>query len=473
MSQVGGHDEVLVARDESRSGELPIRVADFCSPSQHSLTMPSADIPQNGTDERFQLDFQNAINLGTESVVEISGVTHVLHIDFECQQALAIPLKPVEEKARELDLETLGALLGRRGPGRPSLSATETVSIVVLTKLISVLVQVPLDDVPPTLKLSQLGDRILKTIVQYEELSATSTLDLDTEEGPLTLNVSLAVLKGTVDWVDDVTLVPVYRTYPVEDPEFFKEISLRGVIDEEIQCPFCDFYSFYEGHMSRHLQAGHRDFVDDTNTMECRKCHVVLPGSEFFRHHVRKHPNLVCLQCGVVVEQTNQMRRHNERHDSLSPNHCEVCGKIYKDQYILRSHMKLVHGEPLSLHECFHCQKRFDRKAHLIRHLKHTHTDLKPFACDMCDYRSNARGDLNKHLLIHSEPSFRCGQCGKCFTHRKSLVLHEKRHLGLREFKCGLCDYLGYTHNHVRRHIERVHGNTDLRSAFDTAVISE
>lgn len=379
----------------------------------------------------------------------------------------------MEEEPRELDLQTLAALLGRRGPGRPPKSAQseESVSLVVLTRIISVLVQVPLEDVPPTLRLSQLADRILKTIVQHEDYGATSTLDMDTEDGPLTLNVSIAVLQGTVDWVDDVTLIPVYRSFPVEDPEFFREITIRGVLDEEVHCPFCDFYSFYEGHLSQHLRIDHQDVADDSKLTVCRKCDVTLPKDELFRHHVRKHPNLVCEMCGVVVEQTNQMRRHNERHDDRLPNHCELCGKIYKDQYVLRSHLKLVHEKPLTSHECSHCQKRFDRKAHLKRHLKHTHTNLKPFACDLCDYRSSARGDLNKHLLVHSEPSFQCAQCNKCFTHRKSLVLHEKRHQGLREFRCGFCDYLGYTHNHVRRHIERVHASSGLQLEFDDAGI--
>lgn len=59
----------------------------------------------------------------------------------------------------------------------------------------------------------------------------------------------------------------------------------------------------------------------------------------------------------------------------------------FQDQYILKMHVKMVHMPVEVLFECSVCLKKFNRKAHLKRHVR-THNPTKPFKCQLCDYRS-------------------------------------------------------------------------------------
>ncbi|GFO13799.1 Zinc finger y-chromosomal protein 1 [Plakobranchus ocellatus] len=67
------------------------------------------------------------------------------------------------------------------------------------------------------------------------------------------------------------------------------------------------------------------------------------------------------------------------------------------------------------------------------------------------------RSDISKHMLIHQEPKHACERCGKTFRHIKNKELHVKRHYGQRDYKCGVCDFFGYTFTDIRKHIERKH----------------
>lgn len=48
---------------------------------------------------------------------------------------------------------------------------------------------------------------------------------------------------------------------------------------------------------------------------------------------------------------------------------------------------------------CHFCNKFFDFRSHLNRHLK-THTGERPFPCPFCSYRSKRKDHLNSHLRL-------------------------------------------------------------------------
>ncbi|XP_036361872.1 zinc finger protein 236 [Octopus sinensis] len=80
----------------------------------------------------------------------------------------------------------------------------------------------------------------------------------------------------------------------------------------------------------------------------------------------------------------------------------------------------------------------------------------------VCLLRGCERSDISKHVLIHDEPKHICEVCGKAFRHIKNKELHVKRHKGQRDYKCGVCDFFGYTFTDIRKHIERKH--SDLKT---------
>lgn len=61
----------------------------------------------------------------------------------------------------------------------------------------------------------------------------------------------------------------------------------------------------------------------------------------------------------------NDMNQHVE---------CELCHKIFKNRYILRTHVKNIHCEKRESFECPHCHKHLKSKYYLKSHilLKHS-----------------------------------------------------------------------------------------------------
>ncbi|CAN7995586.1 unnamed protein product [Ixodes hexagonus] len=221
---------------------------------------------------------------------------------------------------------------------------------------------------------------------------------------------------------------------------------------ERLQCQVCEFQAYYPKQFQEHILT-HEDSV-----RKCKCCpFACFDEEELIAHYKEQHPRCICPYCNYTAEHSYIVKRHMFRHTE-SGCKCDICGKLYKDQYILKMHVKMVHMPVEVLFECNVCLKKFNRKAHLKRHVR-THNPTKPFKCQLCDYRGCERSDITKHMLIHEEPKHTCDICGRCFRHIKNKELHLKRHKGQKDYKCGVCEFYGYTFTDIRKHIERKHSD--------------
>ncbi|XP_069101398.1 uncharacterized protein [Argopecten irradians] len=298
-----------------------------------------------------------------------------------------------------------------------------------------------------------------------------SDLSLDTEESTLAdvaasaeaASVNLATptseassKTGGAETSDQQTIIQIPENMlsmflPKKDPV---KIGLKASESdlEKMKCSKCDFQAYYLQQYQTHI-ASHTDDVH-----KCKCCnYVTFDMNDLLSHFKENHPRCICTECDFMAEHAYIIKRHMMRH-SANGCTCDLCGRVYKDHYILKMHIKMVHMPAEVLFECTVCSKKFTRKAHLKRHLR-IHEPEKPFKCPHCDYRGCERSDISKHLLIHEEPKHVCEVCNKAFRHMKNKELHLKRHNGQRDYKCGVCDFYGYTFTDIRKHIERKHAD--------------
>ena len=147
------------------------------------------------------------------------------------------------------------------------------------------------------------------------------------------------------------------------------------------------------------------------------------------RSHVRKGELLNSNQ-----PENSEMKYLNKKYS------CLKCMKAFVTKIDLDLHMRSVHKCLLNPFICFICQKHFSKKGLLIEHIC-THTGEKSFKCSQCNYIVATKSNLSMHeRRVHlREKRFTC-ECGKKFFDCNTWKLHQKIHLGVKDYACHLCN---------------------------------
>lgn len=87
----------------------------------------------------------------------------------------------------------------------------------------------------------------------------------------------------------------------------------------------------------------------------------------------------------------------------------------------------------------------------------------KRFQCQFCDLKYPTQGRLNQQMKYHKNPDqFKCKICGHQAKSQPCLKLHMKRHdeNRVKHLKCNRCDYKTDTKGNFEKHL-KVHQNND------------
>jgi len=267
----------------------------------------------------------------------------------------------------------------------------------------------------------------------------------------------------------------------------------------KVECEVCGktFPSRRRNYLQRHMLSHKGE-----KSVFCEKCGKGFIGSWVLKEHdkrVHGGQDHVCDICGRSFNWRPTLERHKRLHAAkgdamrkrgeiqplshlIPPEINETPGPPYlctrcppsEDQREfahlenLKRHFLRLHVEDLPggmLYSCHFCQKPFNDKGNLNRHLK-THTGEKPFSCGDCDMRFISKAELRSHRRVHTrETPYQCSVCGKCFTQQSTLGRHNKVvHLGMRPYKCKICPKTFKRCDHLNHHVQNVHGILDVKN---------
>ena len=108
-------------------------------------------------------------------------------------------------------------------------------------------------------------------------------------------------------------------------------------------------------------------------------------------------------------------------------NQCAKCGKKFTNSGNKNKHVKLVHEKKeTNSYKCNLCDKAYNEKYKLKRHIESIHKGAKPFKCKLCGHSSKYKSDLKSHINdIHNKiKDHKCKHCGKSFAQTGSLKKH-------------------------------------------------
>ncbi|XP_069836823.1 zinc finger protein ZFP2-like isoform X1 [Dendropsophus ebraccatus] len=163
-----------------------------------------------------------------------------------------------------------------------------------------------------------------------------------------------------------------------------------------------------------------------------------------------------CTECDKCFTQHAALIRHQRSHTGEKPFPCSECGKSFTRKSILVEHQRIHTGEkPFS---CGECGRRFTQKSSFAVHQR-IHAKEESFICSHCGkgftekLNSHTRGeeisclncrekDIQKPDAVGQEEDkkpYTCSECGRCFTSKSKLNVHEKVHKGEKPYPCSEC----------------------------------
>ena len=132
---------------------------------------------------------------------------------------------------------------------------------------------------------------------------------------------------------------------------------------------------------------------------------------------------------------------HKRTHSGERPYACDECDYRCAAKGNLTVHKRIHSGErPFACDECDFLSAQF---GHLTEH-KRIHSGERPFSCDQCNFRCAQSGHLTEHKRIHSvhvDRPFACDVCDRRCTRRNDLTRHKLTHSNKRLYACDQCDY--------------------------------
>jgi len=134
---------------------------------------------------------------------------------------------------------------------------------------------------------------------------------------------------------------------------------------------------------------------------------------------------------------------------------CKKCCIFFNEEYSFVKHCKEVHDNHFSCHLCEFVHKRFSK---LIDHRGRVHGIGDDIKCEVCDYSTKVKGDMNLHIKrMHSGIFYKCDKCD--YKAREKNLL--KQHIAFKHdnivYHCDQCTFTAALERTVLKHKLRVH----------------
>ena len=261
-----------------------------------------------------------------------------------------------------------------------------------------------------------------------------------------------------------------------------KHVNALHSKEKLYQCHLCDYSSLHSTTLKLHKESKHCQ----DQSVECSLCtHISKDKRNLNIHYERIHDNvkvdMQCKECDFEANYMKQLVLHirEAHHETTQVFNCNVCEFSAYHELALREHADTNHKE----WKCYNCDFVGSSKVALTKHMKAQHRDQQMHKCDLCLFSSDFGRNLRTHLKINHggvEVDLRCKDCDFEGADLKLIEEHAKEahskeyscekcqfsthheptlvaHVGSTHGQCQLCDFVGKSPGHLRRHMETKH----------------
>ena len=189
-----------------------------------------------------------------------------------------------------------------------------------------------------------------------------------------------------------------------------------------ITCPFCPYFKqkdsknfksllahLYHKHKALSKTENYQSLANEMKqltkeTCFCVECDKILQCRDSYKAHLKAYhdPKIFkCDLCRKLFSTLTRLKQHKYTHNERTVP-CYQCGNLFKTERKMREHIRRNHTK--RKYCCEICSKRFRTIQLLEKHRRAVHEKLKPFNCELCEFRCAAFNNLN----LHRTKSHRC-----------------------------------------------------------------
>ncbi|XP_053684221.1 transcription factor grauzone-like [Sabethes cyaneus] len=194
-------------------------------------------------------------------------------------------------------------------------------------------------------------------------------------------------------------------------------------------------------HMARHLQP------EAFRCPECNKLMTTPKILQYHiqNHRPEEERPLKCSICPRRFTYGSALVSHSQSHlpeEERTQHVCDECGKGFNAAKRLAEHIQFVHckHEQLQSYVCHICARQFTSKSNLSYHLTTHQPKIYQVQCDICKKWLKNKLCLRKHMVQHSAVRHKCNQCDYSAVNLQCLRNHMRvQHTDLKPFACNVC----------------------------------
>ncbi|XP_070542455.1 putative zinc finger protein 66 [Ptychodera flava] len=205
-------------------------------------------------------------------------------------------------------------------------------------------------------------------------------------------------------------------------------------------------------------------------THACHICQKVFHDATALRYHGYSHDKtgqFVCKVCGKRFRHPKSLKQHSVAHnDDAEILQCDLCDYRTKYKSFLSNHRRYKHKAGVfTWYGCELCDFKTTYKASLQKHLEITHVADKNYICEKCGRAYKSQNSLTTHMANHDNKEFKCTQCPYVGLTKARLKDHSKLHLPVesRKYACPHCHWRGFASSALRIHMLKHTGEKPFR----------
>ena len=264
-------------------------------------------------------------------------------------------------------------------------------------------------------------------------------------------------------------------------------------------CVECNDSFTTKQNMKTHCQSYHnkcakcdKTFVDKDNhykvwhsKVECKHCEFSCNNKNILKEHMKeKHKSAFsrqmrlgstkCKICNEEFDSKELCLEHEEQVHGHLKQTCEMCNEVCLTIKVLALHIAKKHCPKNSddKYVCLYCSasKKKESRA-LSYHILNTHFNQSVHKCSVCERGFDTKSDLEKHIKtahVEERESFQCDKCPKSFKSLLGLNLHVKGiHIGQKEAECKMCDKTFRNERYLKNHQKLMHSGERTKWVCD------